>query len=76
MRASIILRTLCAFSSLFIATVCDLIDDRTFDPRGDEVALYGEWDVNGENPALVDACSVAGLESVGLVFSEPSGGVA
>lgn len=76
MRASIILRTLCALSFILIASACASNDEGTFDPRGDEVALYGEWDVNGENPALVDACRVAGLESVGLVFYEPGSATA
>jgi hypothetical protein len=45
-----------------------------FDPRGAQVALYGEWDVNGQNPAVSTACEEAGLDTVELAFFDPETG--
>ena len=42
--------------------------DGPVDPRGDDVALYGEWDVLGQDPALSDACAEANIETVELVL--------
>lgn len=43
----------------------------TFDPRGTDVPLYGDWDVNGKAPSN-EACLRAGLDHVELVLIEPS----
>jgi hypothetical protein len=53
---------------LLIAGCGDEASDDPFDPRGDDVALYGEWDVDGEDPAIVDACAEANFETVELVL--------
>lgn len=57
-----------------LAASCTTLVESPFDPRGAQVALYGEWDVNSENPAASDACERAGLSVVELAFFEPATG--
>ncbi len=48
-----------------LAAACEPV---TFDPRGTEVALYGDWTINGLYPESTTACADANVATVELVF--------
>ncbi len=60
-----LLRTLAAATLLASAAACEPV---AFDPRGDEVALYGDWTINGLYPEITTTCADANVATVELVF--------